>query len=68
MGQTVNLECVSYGGNPLATITWYLFFIANKKKTKNFDYFRKQVLIIIFASDEKKTNKYSYLIGENSEF
>ena len=54
MGQTVNLECVSYGGNPLATITWYLFFIANKKKTKNFDYFRKQVLIIIFASDEKK--------------
>ena len=23
MGQTVNLECVSYGGNPLATITWF---------------------------------------------
>ena len=23
MGQTVSLTCVSYGGNPLATITWY---------------------------------------------
>ena len=23
MGQSVNLECVSYGGNPLATITWF---------------------------------------------
>ena len=34
MGQTVNLECVSYGGNPLATITWYLFLIVNKKQTK----------------------------------
>ena len=23
MGQTLSLTCVSYGGNPLATITWF---------------------------------------------